>query len=1389
MARRSQMPDSSAPSAPSEPAPSSEVSSWTEAFAPKMEHAMVQKLKDAFLANYPSELLTPDLMPSLRLLSLVYSQLQKKQWRWIPWKYRMSVTRADEVQGQRLPKLPKLEGIQLHSLLMDEPPCLEINSSTMGVNAIRNMMEVHDRAIAICQGAHLANLKAYTQKFISFLTQRTDSDSGLRNANVLEAQQGDQKIWSVISDLMSDRGWTMDDSLHELTHIRHDLPGWLQLRPRIPKSSASSSSAAPRPESGKAKGKGKTKKGSSKGKGKVQWITELKKGSEWKQLDPNSTQKKKGAAGGERKTDVKIDQDPPTLLEMHGGSLALPHFPGAPMGSPFGEETGLPPGQCEETPHDPQGPARDGRSLTEQPLRLTALQRLTPAAATGHRGALAAQAHALLDRRKVVRECALDSLWEAAGNQRPEPGGAVHAQLQDVLPPDDARYEVESRRAAADALMRLGPKGDETLLWLGCYGWEAVGFMCTSKLLEIQVWIRNESSSAKVGFGLAHLRNKYNGVESELEVSLALRCQEGSGSKAMKHLLQIRHELPSTAQDFFEAIGTPSFFLPLLISTPHLLLATSAPPHHGMESTKGASGANGVNADTAKTRCWICMSVEKQLEAAQKFLRGIRSLASYEEVRDKQALGVQKALDKVQCFTAAQAAAWLAQVQPDLWGDSQVESFREKVAFKTRPVESDQPRLVTQDFSMLPYYLNDELAAAIGQVDGDAERLLFRLCHHAAQLSLRNASEATKATLVVMAHWAACKRGGLSPKQQHDLFIRHKPAVTKYLIAPPDCQLLMELPLQWQDLDQQMIKRAFPTGKPADIGETAKDICDYVRRLPLRKDNRLLQGTGGTPTSVPVGLPSGVLPVDDICKVVAACSQSLQVQLDRGQSSQSVSSRSSQVLALCDASPEEKAAMLGGPQGDLRRDEQATGHMPSAVEPVDPRGPDTMSVEDQLAALRADMGQGKTEAMSVEPEPVGAMKRPAASKSFVAAPKPKGRPRAKPKAASVVKKTTKQSMKRPAVASPARTAAPTRRRAATASSGGELSRAERRKRVLAVVPQKLRQQFSVGCGRCRYTAGPMAPKKDDKEESEYTYSEVEAEAEGEPEPAPTRSGGDRARAERSSKENRPTLVEAPAASAAPAAPVTSPARDSSSDRAPRARSHRSPHSPRARGRAKERRSRSGRRHRRERPKETEGSKGHGRGSPKRDATARLASAPPLPPASKSKGKGRSQMYCPHCCAKVKGGGGAAGLSQHMFWNTECLAWQQYGNGDQGCSWDEALAAAQELKEKRTKEAYAEQEPVMPARSLRHRKSLEHAHDDEEADEDVPRERTEKKRRHKEKKRHRRRTPSPDVRAGPKGPRRRPPSSDDDADREGRSAKRRSAPEEVWIKVPRAALMG
>ena len=73
--------------------------------------------------------------------------------------------------------------------------------------------------------------------------------------------------------------------------------------------------------------------------------------------------------------------------------------------------------------------------------------------------------------------------------------------------------------------------------------------------------------------------------------------------------------------------------------------------------------------------CSSNMSVEKQLDAAQKFLRGITSLTSYAEVREKQALGVQRSLEKVAAFSVAQAATWLGTLQEELWSNSQVETF------------------------------------------------------------------------------------------------------------------------------------------------------------------------------------------------------------------------------------------------------------------------------------------------------------------------------------------------------------------------------------------------------------------------------------------------------------------------------------------------------------------------------------------------------------------------------------------------------------------------------------------------------------------------------------------------------------------------------------------
>eukprot|EP00435_Cladocopium_sp_Y103_P008916 s5818_g2.t1 len=793
------------------------------------------------------------------------------------------------------------------------------------------------------------------------------------------------------------------------------------------------------------------------------------------------------------------------------------------------------------------------------------------------------------------------------------------------------------------------------------------------------------------------------------------------------------------------------------------------------------------------------MSAEKQLEAAQRFLRGIRSPASYAEARDKQAAGLLRALERIPVFTASAAAAWLGALQEDLWSSCQVQRFTEVVAAKTKPVETDTSRVTAQDFTLLPYYLTDDLAQAIGNPAVDSDQLLYRLCQHAVKLSLRNASEASKATILVLAKWVTCKNG-LVPKQQFDLFCRYKPVVTKYLTGMPDSKCLLDLPLSWQELDQELRNRAFPTGKPADSLPVFREICEYVRHMPLRKDNRLLQNDTQAVPSSSAGSTGGGLAVDDICKVLEAASKLQQPHVDRALSSQSMASKASEegkmlpMLAICDRPRVEPEAVL--PKSEESR--------PAEVA--------TLSVEEQIEALRGEM------AASSEDFPRG-MKRPAAAGACGKDPKPKGRPRANPKPkgrpraqpqASVPEKEKKQAkgLKRPAAAASTKgrsdhaaarqESARKQRSGGSGMSPGDLSRAERRARVLKLVDMPPKDN--------RHAASEYSYVEDDEEEvaetdppedtprhRSRTTGEEEARrslretatAGGAEEPSRSLREATTAAPEASASAPRPKSASAPMAKSAAmpaptpelrAARVVSPG--SSSDRGPRAR-----RSPRSRGRSRSRHRRRRLRRAEEPRHETETR------VPVPEPFPRLPMVPPPPP-PKGKGK-RQKQVCPHCWQKVGQAGGVSGLSQHQWWNELCLAWQIYGQHGEGCAtWEEAQERARDLKEDRRREAIAEFGPenIVPARSSSHLRAEAERRREESEPARLPREsKGDKKTRRKEKRRRRRPSPSPDVRAGPKGPRR-PPSSDDD-ERDTGEAKGHKASDTVWIRVPRSALLG
>ena len=118
-------------------------------------------------------------MPSLRLVSLAAQQESKKDFRWIAWRHCLSQERTEEIQIARPSKQARRAAIGLSSVLIDEPPTLEVSNVGMGLAAVARVFSLHDMALALVGSAHLARLKAYSSRFMQLLSSKNEPESGL----------------------------------------------------------------------------------------------------------------------------------------------------------------------------------------------------------------------------------------------------------------------------------------------------------------------------------------------------------------------------------------------------------------------------------------------------------------------------------------------------------------------------------------------------------------------------------------------------------------------------------------------------------------------------------------------------------------------------------------------------------------------------------------------------------------------------------------------------------------------------------------------------------------------------------------------------------------------------------------------------------------------------------------------------------------------------------------------------------------------------------------------------------------------------------------------------------------------------------------------------------
>ena len=212
----------------------------------------------------------------------------------------MTEERAADLLISRPSKQPRLEMLGISSLLIDEPPTLEVSDNNLGISGVQRILAVHDFALAMVGSAHLVRLKSYSSKFLQLLTQRYEPASGLRPPSILEAQQADCKLWQLIYSLVQDKDWKLNDAIFEITEVRGDMASLLQARPKPllhprPADKGGKGKGLNRfmreswkggfSEKGKGQGKDKGQKGKGSSKGaSSSWVKNVQVNGEAKQL-------------------------------------------------------------------------------------------------------------------------------------------------------------------------------------------------------------------------------------------------------------------------------------------------------------------------------------------------------------------------------------------------------------------------------------------------------------------------------------------------------------------------------------------------------------------------------------------------------------------------------------------------------------------------------------------------------------------------------------------------------------------------------------------------------------------------------------------------------------------------------------------------------------------------------------------------------------------------------------------------------------------------------------------------------------------------------------------------------------------------------------------------
>ena len=168
-----------------------QLASWAEHLPPKLTSERVSSLIEAFKSNYPGELLDADTTPSIRLLSFVHEGLKPGQsLKWVPWQYRLSSRQYQERMEAKSARAVRSELQLLSQAFFDDTPEVSVEHHSLAAGWLTRIQTVFRNALALCQAAHLSNLKAFDKKIADLCLTQPDPNLGLRTVNTPRASVG-----------------------------------------------------------------------------------------------------------------------------------------------------------------------------------------------------------------------------------------------------------------------------------------------------------------------------------------------------------------------------------------------------------------------------------------------------------------------------------------------------------------------------------------------------------------------------------------------------------------------------------------------------------------------------------------------------------------------------------------------------------------------------------------------------------------------------------------------------------------------------------------------------------------------------------------------------------------------------------------------------------------------------------------------------------------------------------------------------------------------------------------------------------------------------------------------------------------------------------------------